>query len=127
MVGARVRRQQVAYARSRGLSSRRACALLSVARSTIGYVSRLVVRDAPVLEPLRTLAGQYPRYGYRAIRIFLERQGHALGTDRMYRLWRQEGLQVPKKEMGEFRRFLGRLGYPYADETRNPAYRLFLG
>jgi threonine dehydratase len=37
------------------------------------------------------------------------------------------GLQVPKAEMGEFRRFLGKLGYPYADETRNPAYRLFLG
>ena len=37
------------------------------------------------------------------------------------------GMQVPKREMSEFRRFLGRLGYPYADETRNPAYRLFLG
>ena len=37
------------------------------------------------------------------------------------------GLQVPRPEMSEFRRFLGRLGYPYADETRNPAYRLFLG
>jgi threonine dehydratase len=37
------------------------------------------------------------------------------------------GLQVPKKEMPQFRRFLGALGYPYADETRNPAYRLFLG
>jgi len=37
------------------------------------------------------------------------------------------GMQVPKGEMGEFRRFLARLGYPYADETRNPAYRLFLG
>ena len=37
------------------------------------------------------------------------------------------GIQVPKREMGEFRRFLGRLGYPCADETRNPAYRLFLG
>jgi putative transposase len=97
MVGARVRRQQVAYAERRGLSRRRACALLSVARSTIGYESRLVARDAPVLAPLRTLAGQYPRYGYRTIRIFLERQGHALGTDRMYRLWRQERLQVPKK------------------------------
>jgi putative transposase len=97
MVGARVRRQQVAYAEGRGLSRRRACALLAVARSTIGYVSRLVARDAPVLAPLRTLAGQYPRYGYRTIRIFLERQGHALGTDRMYRLWRQERLQVPKK------------------------------
>lgn len=46
---------------------------------------------------LRTLAAQYPRYGYRTIRIFLERQGHALGIDRMYRLWRQEGLQVPRR------------------------------
>jgi len=37
------------------------------------------------------------------------------------------GLQVPKNDMGDFRRFLGRLGYPCVDETRNPAYRLFLG
>jgi threonine dehydratase len=36
------------------------------------------------------------------------------------------GMQVPREEMGEFRRFLERLGYPHADETRNPAYRLFL-
>jgi threonine dehydratase len=36
------------------------------------------------------------------------------------------GMQVPREEMGEFRRFLQRLGYPHADETRNPAYRLFL-
>ena len=37
------------------------------------------------------------------------------------------GMQVPKKEMAAFRRFLEALGYPYADESRNPAYRLFLG
>jgi len=91
MVGARVRRQQVAFARSRGLSGRRACAVLSVARSTLGYQSRLAVRDAPAVEAMRRLAAQYPRYGYRTIRIFLERQGHALGVDRMHRLWRQEG------------------------------------
>ncbi|MDH3318559.1 MAG: threonine ammonia-lyase, biosynthetic [Betaproteobacteria bacterium] len=36
------------------------------------------------------------------------------------------GLQVPRREMGDFRRFLARLGYPASDETRNPAYRLFL-
>jgi hypothetical protein len=29
--------------------------------------------------------------------------------------------------MRQFRSFLDKLGYPYADETRNPAYRLFLG
>jgi len=97
MVGARVRRQQVAYALGRGLSGRRACALLSVARSTLGYVSRLIAKDAAVLPAMRTLAGQYPRYGYRTIRIFLDRQGHVMSADRMYRLWRQEQLQVPKK------------------------------
>ena len=36
------------------------------------------------------------------------------------------GIQVPKREMRQFRAFLRELGYPYADETRNPAYRLFL-
>ena len=37
------------------------------------------------------------------------------------------GMQVPKGELREFQRFLGALGYPHADETRNPGYRLFLG
>jgi threonine dehydratase len=36
------------------------------------------------------------------------------------------GMQVPRAELGAFRRFLKKLGYPYADETRNPAYKLFL-
>ena len=97
MVGARVRRQQVAYARSRGLSGRRACALLSVARSTLGYQSRLAERDAPAVAAMRRLAVQYPRYGYRRIRIFLKREGHVMSTDRTHRLWRQAGLQVPRR------------------------------
>ncbi len=36
------------------------------------------------------------------------------------------GIQVPKNELGQFTAFLRKLGYPYADESRNPAYRLFL-
>ena len=36
------------------------------------------------------------------------------------------GLQVPKGERAGLRRFLRELGYDYADETRNPAYRIFL-
>jgi putative transposase len=99
MVGARVRRQQVAYARSRGLSSRRACALLTVARSTLGYVSRLARRDGPAVAAMRRLAAQYPRYGYRRIRIFLKREGHVMSPDRTHRLWRQAGLQVPRRRL----------------------------
>ncbi|MFJ3318521.1 threonine ammonia-lyase, biosynthetic [Herbaspirillum huttiense] len=37
------------------------------------------------------------------------------------------GLQVPKKEMKEFRAFLAQLGYRHWDETKNPLYKLFLG
>ena len=36
------------------------------------------------------------------------------------------GMQVPAAEMGAFRDFLGNLGYRYWDESKNPAYRLFL-
>ena len=97
MVSAQARRRQVSYARQRGVSSRRACALLSVARSTLGYESRLAAKDAPVVAAMRELSAQYPRFGYRRIHVFLGRRGHEMSTDRAHRLWRQEGLQVPRK------------------------------
>jgi threonine dehydratase len=37
------------------------------------------------------------------------------------------GMQVPPNEQTEFLAFLQKLGYPYWDETENPAYKLFLG
>ncbi|OGA74527.1 MAG: PLP-dependent threonine dehydratase [Betaproteobacteria bacterium RIFCSPLOWO2_12_FULL_65_14] len=37
------------------------------------------------------------------------------------------GIQVPRHEMQAFRRFLAKLGYPFVEESGNPAYRLFLG
>lgn len=36
------------------------------------------------------------------------------------------GIQVPRKDSPKFRRFLKDLGYRHWDESRNPAYRLFL-
>jgi putative transposase len=97
MVSATVRRQQVEYVRGRGVSVRRACRLLSVARSTLRYESVLAKRDAPVIGAMRELAAQYPRFGYRRIRVFLGRRGHAMSADRAHRLWRSAGLQVPRR------------------------------
>jgi putative transposase len=96
-VSAPARRRQVAYAAGRGVSVRRACALFQVARSTLGYCSRLIAKDASVVAQMRVFAAQYPRYGYRRIQVFLDRSGHRMSADRMYRLWRQERLQVPRK------------------------------
>ena len=36
------------------------------------------------------------------------------------------GIQVPREETRQFTQFLRKLGYPHAEETRNPAYKLFL-
>jgi threonine dehydratase len=36
------------------------------------------------------------------------------------------GMQVPPAEKQDFQKFLHNLGYEYADETGNPAYKLFL-
>jgi putative transposase len=97
MVSATARRQQVAYVHGRGISIRRACALLSVARSTLRYESVLEKRDAPVKQAMRELAMRYPRFGYRRIRVFLRRRGMEMCPDRAHRLWRCEGLQVPRR------------------------------
>jgi threonine dehydratase len=37
------------------------------------------------------------------------------------------GMQVPPDDKALFQAFLDRLGYEYADESANPAYRMFLG
>jgi len=37
------------------------------------------------------------------------------------------GMQVPPEDTRKFRAFLARVGYPCHEETRNPAYKLFLG
>jgi putative transposase len=87
----------VAYGRERGLSVRRACTLFSVARSALSYRSRKAERDAPVIERMKALSAQYPRYGYRRIRIFLGRDGHRMSVGRACRLWQTAELQVPRQ------------------------------
>ena len=69
MVSVPARRRQVAYGRERGLSARRACTLFKVARSALSYQGRKAARDAPVVERMRELSAQYPRYGYRRLPI----------------------------------------------------------
>ena len=91
MVSVPARRQQVAYGRELGLSARRACTLFSVARSTLKYRSRKARKDAPVVERMTELSAQYPRYGYRRIRIFLDRDGHAMSPGRAHRCGGRRG------------------------------------
>jgi putative transposase len=76
---------------------RRACTLFSVARSALSYRSHKAAKDTPVVERMKELSAQYPRYGYRRIRIFLGRDGYRMSPGRAYRLWQAAGLQLPRK------------------------------
>ena len=75
-----------------------------MARSTLGYAWRLPVKDAPVVAAMRDLSGQYPRYGYRRIHIFLGRQGLNMSPDRVYRIWESgrapSAAKAPQKARG---------------------------
>jgi putative transposase len=97
MVSPAGRRAQVRYAMARRLSCRRACALLRVPRSTLGYRARRAGRDAPLLVELRRLARRHPRYGYRRIWALLRRAGRAINAKCIYRLWRLGGLALPRR------------------------------
>jgi len=55
------------------------------------------MNDGEVMARMTALSAQYPRYGYRRIRIFLGRDGHAMSPGRAWRLWRLARLQVPRK------------------------------
>ena len=96
-MSSQARREQVALACERGHSKRRACELIEIARSGLAYRSVRAERDAPTLEAMKRLAAQYPRYGYRRIRVFLRREGHSMSRHRAHRLWRVAGLQLPRR------------------------------
>lgn len=98
MVSVPAKRAAVAFAMTKGLSQRRACTLMKTARSSLRYVSRMKQKDEAPLEKMASLSGQYLRYGYRRIAIFLGRDGHAMSFGRAHRLWRKAGLQVPRKK-----------------------------
>lgn len=85
MAGAQVRREQARYAISRGLSQRRACALIQVSRSSLGYVSKMPGKNDAVVETMRRLSGKYSRFGARGIRIVLGREGTVVGKERCSR------------------------------------------
>ena len=55
MVSAQARLEQVRCAVQRGLSQRRACALMGAARSGLHYELRMPAKDAPVIEAMKDL------------------------------------------------------------------------
>jgi putative transposase len=97
MVGPAAKREAVAHLRSVvEMSERRACTLIAADRTMIRYRSRRPP-DTELRARLRELANQRRRFGYRRLFILLRREGEPSGINRIYRLYREEGLTVRKR------------------------------
>jgi putative transposase len=97
MVGPAVKREAVAHLRGvHQMSERRACSLIAADRKMIRYRSRRAP-DTELRARLRELANQRRRFGYRRLFILLRDQGEPSGVNRIYRLYREEGLAVRKR------------------------------
>jgi putative transposase len=78
------------------LNTRRACRLVKQTRSVQYY--RSVKGPHPDLRVrMRDIAHTRVRYGYRRIHVLLKRDGWRLGKNQMYRLYREEQLQLRSK------------------------------
>lgn len=75
------------------ISERRACEMLKLSRTTFRYRSRRDPRTE-VRQRMRELAAARVRYGYRKIRVLLQREGFQVSKKVVYRLYSEEGLSL---------------------------------
>lgn len=80
------------------VSQRRACRVLRQPRATQRYTAQVCDDEAPLTCRIIELASVYGRYGYRRITALLRREGWWVNHKRVERIWRREGLKVPKKQ-----------------------------
>ena len=98
MVRPAAKREAVAHLRAAlGLSERRACAIVSADRTMIRYQSRRPP-ETELRTKIRDMANERKRFGYRRLFILLRQGGEPSGVNRIYRLYREEGLSVRKRQ-----------------------------
>jgi transposase InsO family protein len=100
------------------VSQRRACQALDLHRSAIRYPPAADADRAALVKRMRALALANPRYGYRRIAALLRAEGRRVNVKRVLRLWRAEGLKVPRR-----RRKRRRLGSSEGGTQRRRAAR----
>ncbi|MBT3959470.1 MAG: transposase [Gemmatimonadales bacterium] len=92
-------RRCVVHVRQRlGVSERRAWCVLGQARSTQRRVKQVRSEETALRGDVVRLAGRFGRYGYRPVANLLRIEGWQVSHKRVERIWRQEGLKVPKRQ-----------------------------
>lgn len=72
--------------------------MLGQPRSTQRHDTCVPDDEGRLVEDIIRLAGQYGRYGYRRVTALLRDEGWQVNHKRVERIWRREGLKVPKRQ-----------------------------
>ncbi len=80
------------------VSERRACRVLEQARTTQRRAAGVGGEEERLTQRIIGLATRYGRYGYRRITALLNGESWKVNHKRVERIWRREGLKVPKKQ-----------------------------
>ncbi|WCS27880.1 IS3 family transposase [Methylobacterium sp. NMS14P] len=100
-------RQAVAGIREKyGLSERHARRIVGQHRGTQRYVPTVLADEDGLTRAIVALASEYGRYGYRRVTALLQADGWRVGKDRVQRIWRSEGLNVPQRHRPRSRLWL---------------------
>ena len=92
------RREAVAWLReTRSTSLRRACRVVGLSTATWRYRPSRNAANEKLLEQLHLHAAQRTRFGYRRLHVLIARSGTSANHKRVYRLYRQAGLQVRRR------------------------------
>lgn len=89
-----------------GVSERKACNVLQLNRTVKRYKVKKTDDEQDLKEAIIRLASRYGRYGYRRITAMLKAEGRKVNHKRVERIWREEGLRVPKKQKKRGRIYL---------------------
>jgi putative transposase len=81
-----------------GISERRVCRVVGQPRSSQRYAGLIRGNEEELRAEIVRLASRYGRYGYRRITALLRNDGWGVNHKRVERIWRQEGLKVPKRQ-----------------------------
>ncbi|MFO7945659.1 MAG: IS3 family transposase [Armatimonadota bacterium] len=117
MVSPERKRAAVRHLQTEGLSSqRRACDLVEVSRSSLYYTPHKRPDEDALRERIKQLARENRRYGYRRIWAVLRREDWEVNHKRVHRIWKKEGLSLPRKRPR--RRSYGPAGKVYRKAER---------
>ena len=100
------------------MSKARSCTLVHIGRSSYRYRPQpREDRDKALAEQLKAYSNKHKREGYRKVHAWLSAQGWVVNHKRVERIWRREGLCVPRKQR---RRRRGKSAEPRPHRAEKP-------